>query len=182
MADSRLVKDVMVPTVRLEANVTAHDALQTLHQENLDYGVVSDKFGKLLGIVTREQLGTAAEDEPVQALTKDMSYPEPIELDDVFDFIVQVCADNFLFNRGLLGIVVQKQGHIQGILLRETIIEHALSTLSGRRLAGSPLGHARDVLFECPIDHERKYVDIDYYDPENPPTCSKGHKMRRVRN
>jgi Mg2+/Co2+ transporter CorB len=182
MVDSPLVKDVMVRTVQLEAKTSACEALQTLSQEEVENGVVYDEYGKLLGIITMGQLQIADTFETVQTLIKNTLCLEPIEIEDKFDIIVQVWADAFFSNQSLLGIVVQKQGTIQGILLRETIIEHALSTLSGRRLAGSPLGHTRSVLFECPIDHERKLVDIDYYDPSNPPTCSKGHKMRRVRD
>jgi hypothetical protein len=181
MSDSWMVKDEMVLTVRLEANVTAWDGLQTLDQKNVEYGVISDETGKLFAIVTKEQLKTAETDEPLRALTKDIPHLEAIELDDTFDIIVQVWADNFVFNQDLLGIVVQKQGDVQGILLRKTIVEHALSMLSGRRLAGSPLGPTGSVLFECPIDYERKYIDVDYYDPRNPPVCSNGHKMRRIR-
>jgi hypothetical protein len=182
MADSPLVKDVMVRTVQLEAKTSACDALQTIFQAEVENGVVYDEYGKLLGIITKRQLQIADSHEPVQTLIQNTICLEPIEFDDDFETIVEVWANIFLFNQGLLGFVVQKQGNIQGVLLWETIIEYALSALSGRRLAGSPLGKARSVLFECPIDREQKYVDIDYYDQRNPPTCSKGHKMRPIRN
>src|SRR6266568_3272925 len=132
----------MVPTVQFEANTEVGDALQRLDQQRIDYGVAIDEQGALLMIITREQLRTMKVNERLQTITANRAYPLPIEPDDELDEVVRISADDFSFNQNPLGIVVQKQGSIYGVLLRETIDEQAASLLVGRRLAGKPLKDA----------------------------------------
>ncbi len=190
MADSRLVKDVMVPTVQLEANVRAGDALQTLDQKNIEYGVVCDESGRLLVIVTRKQLRDVEPDECVQVLTANVPHPVPIKPDDSMNSIVQMLAEDSTIKYGFTDIIVQEQGNVQGVLLHETIEEHAWfildrvrfrgSLMSLSRPRGDPLRVPKPMLFKCFICRKKKLVEWKDYDPDNPPTCSKGHVMQRI--
>jgi len=172
----------MVPTVQFEANTAAGDALQKLDQQRIDYGVVSDEQGELLVIVTREQLRTVKANERLQTITTNRAYPLPIEPDEELDEIVRISADDFALNHNLLGIIVQKQGSIHGVLLRETIEEQAASMLVGRRLAGKPLKDAlKRIVFQCPVDGERRDVSSEQFNPHEQQICRQGHKMKRIK-
>jgi hypothetical protein len=184
MADSRLVKDVMVLALQLEASARAVDALRTLDQHDIEYGVVSDECGDLLIIVTKEQLRTIKADQPLQALTINVPHPIHIEPDDAFDSIVQIWMDDFALNKDLVGIVVQQQGKVLGILLRETIQELSQVMAVGR-LEGTSKGRVTYKCLKCPRGSkcpggpERK--EVTHFDRKNPPTCSRGLEMERVR-
>jgi len=182
MKDSPLVRDVMVPTVQFEANTEVGDALQKLDQQRIDYGVVIDDQGDLLVIVTREQLRTMKANERLQTITANRAYPLPIEPDEELDEVVRISADDFSFNQNPLGIVVQKQGSIYGVLLRETIDEQAASLLVGRRLAGKPLKDApKRIVFQCPVDAETRDLSSEQFNPHEQQICKQGHKMRRIK-
>lgn len=182
MEDSPLVRDVMVPIVQFEAHIAAGDALQRLDQQCIDYGVVSDEQGELLVIVTREQLRTVKANERLQTVSANKAYPLPIEPDEKLDDIVRISADDFALNENLLGIVVQKQGSIHGVLLRETIEEQAASMLVGRRLAGKPLKDTlKRIVFQCPVDGEVRDISSGQFNPHEQQICKQGHKMRRIK-
>ena len=193
MADSRLVKDVMVPAVQLKASARAGDALLTLDQKGVEYGVTTDESGKPLMIVTKEQLSTAEADDFIQTLTLNVPHPKPIEPDVRLSSIVQMLAESLTINIDFTGFIVQDQGKVLGVLLRETILEHAWSILFDKsnfaglylndpRSRGNPIrGVPKRIVFECPICYKRTSVRWEDYDPNNPPTCNNNHLTQVMR-
>lgn len=185
MAGSRLVKDVMVPTVQLEVNARIGDALQTLDLMGCEYGVVSDESGRSHVIVTREQLKAAETDECLQTLTANVPHSMAIKPDIRLNSIVQMLAEDLAIGLDFTGLVVHDQGEVLGVLLRETIQGHAWDILDQSHLFGSFLKDPRSrgnivrvpkpMLYECPVCHKKRLVDGRTLDPDNPPTCSDRH-------
>lgn len=169
MADSRLVKDVMFPAVQLKIDATVGEALRTL-RKNVPFGVVSDEEGEPFAIVTREHLRAAKVSELVQVLPTSMPHSRPTEPYSTLDSIVQTYADDFVVNPDLRGIVVQEQGEVQGVLLRETVEEHLLDMLNAGRLPGTP-----GLLFRC------KQCDCSGV-RESPPQCPRDSKRKMERS
>lgn len=178
MADAKQVQEMLSPVMLLDVRATVADALQRLEQANAAFGIVGDEKGQPLGLVTAEQLRAADSDACLQSLISDAPGPIFIEPHVTIDNAVKMLAKDLVLKPNLAGIIVQEQGQVRGVLPRQVVVEHASQVVTREtadRLEGAPI----DVLFfECPEDHERKLVA--YYDPQNPPKCSKGHLMKPV--
>jgi len=179
MGDSELVKDVMLPAVRLDMNLTIREAQQLL-KEDILFGVFGNVKGKPFPIVTRTQLSAAQADKPVRNLTMYLAHPVPIESDCNLDFIVLTRANDFEFNQESMGIVVEEQGEVRGILLWETIEERVLDMLNTGRLRGTPIGMPLYRCKQCPGDPRCPGVKLMYYDPKNPPECPRDKKRKMM--
>lgn len=162
MADSELVKDVMFPAVQLKSNTTVDEALQELNRKNVLYGIVTDFKGRP-AIVTREHLSAAKANQLVRVLSTKKPHLRFIEPYLSMDNIVQTYADDFIYNRNIMGILVQEQGELQGILLRETIEKY----VSMNRIGGTP-----KLLYRCKKCPGPPCSGDSYY----PPICPKDSK------
>lgn len=178
MATLKKVRELALPVLILEANVTVAEALKKLEQAKTTFGVISDERGQPLGLVTVEQLHAAQKDVSVNSLIVTTLRPTMVEPSVTIDDVVKMLAKDLVLNPDLSGVIVQDQGKVQSVLPRKTIVEYASRVVirgTIDRLEGAPV----DMLFfECPEGHERKLVA--YYDPQNPPKCSKGHLMKPV--
>lgn len=177
MAMFEQVRQFTLPAVILEADWKAAEALQKLAQSQAPFGVVCDQKGQWLGIVTREQLQEAQRDVDLRQLTA----AQPVitvEPEVTVESAAEMLAKDLVLHPALPGVIVQTQGHLQGVLPRRVLLERASRIVTRTftdRLEGAPV----DLLFfECPEDGERKLVA--YYDPQNPPKCSQGHLMKPV--
>lgn len=173
MENPRLVKDVMVPAVRLDAKMRPVDALQVLIQWNMEYGVVCDDAGKPSIIISREQLRVAEPDESLQALSTYIPYPVSIDPDDNLNSIVQMLAENVTCQHEFTDLIVQKQGNIQGILIYQTL-------MSLSRPRGDPLRVPPTMVFQCSICFAKRTVAYKDFDRNNPPMCH-GRDMIRIK-
>jgi hypothetical protein len=173
MEHPRLVKDVMVPAVRLDAKMRPVDALQVLIQWNIEYGIVCDEAGKPSTIISREQLRVAEPDESLQALSTYIPYPVSIDPDDSLNSIVQMLAEDVTCKYEFTDLIVQKQGNIHGILIYQTL-------MSLSRPRGDPLRVPPTMSFQCSICLAKRSVEYKDYDRNNPPMCH-GQVMRRIK-
>lgn len=179
MGDSELVKDVMLPAVRLNMNLTISEAQQLL-KEDILFGVIRDVEGKPFPIVTRTQLSAAQADKPVRNLTMYMAHPVPIDSNCKLDIIVLTRAYDFVFDQDSVGIVVEEQGEVRGILLWETIEERVLDMLNTGRLRGTPMGIPLFRCKQCPGNPLCPGVKLMYHDPKNPPVCPRDKKRKMI--
>lgn len=173
MGHPRLVKDVMVPAVRLDANMRPIDALRVLIQSNMEYGVVCDEAGKPSIIISREQLRVAKPNESLQALSTYIPYPVSIDPDDNLNSIVQMLAEAITCQHEFTDLIVQKQDSIQGILIYQTL-------MSLSRPRGDPLRVPSTMLFQCSICLAKRSVEFKDYDRNDPPMCH-GQVMHRIK-
>jgi len=129
---SRVVKDVMDPSVRIEPGITKGDARQTLMQQNVPYGVLSNTEGKQFTILTMDQLSAPSLDEQVQVFAVNLPvFYVTIDPHDNLDDVLLTWATDFAANQNLIGMIVQEQNEILGVLPREKIEEHARSMSPG---------------------------------------------------
>lgn len=177
MTTLKKVQQFALPAAILEADLTAAEALQKLTQSQTPFGVIRDQKGRWRGIVTREQLQAAPEDVDIRQLTTAQRVIT-VEPEVTVESTVEMLAKDLVLHPDLPGVIVQTQGHLQGVLPRRVLVEHASRIVTrtvSDRLEGAPV----DLLFfECPEDGERQLVA--YYDPQNPPKCSQGHRMKPV--
>jgi hypothetical protein len=139
MANSQFVRDAMVPAVQLDANATIGETLRTFDQRKVLFGVVSDKWNRPLTIFIKERLVISQAKEPAEVLTVNVPYPLSIELHERLDLFLQAQFGDFALNQNFIGIVVQEQGIVQGVLLREIINQQALSLQIPVPLERSPV-------------------------------------------
>jgi len=180
MATRKQVRELILPVSILENTMTVTESLKKLEQATATFGIINDAKGQLLGLVTVEQLRTANKDTSVQSLVTIGAHPIVLEPSVTIDDAVKLLAKNLVLNPDLVGVIVEDHGKIQGVLSRKTIVEYASRVVTRGtidRLEGAPVD---TLFFECPEDHERKLVA--YYDPQNPPKCSRGHLMKPVEN
>jgi len=178
VATPKKVQELALPVLVLEANMTVAEALKKLEHAQATLGVVSDARAQPLGIVTTEQLHAAQKSASVNSLIGTTPRPIMVEPSATIDDVVKMLAKDLVLNPDLAGVIVQEQGEVQGVLPRKTIVEYASRVVTRGtvdRLEGAPVD---TLFFECSEDHERKLVA--YYDPQNPPKCSKGHLMKPV--
>lgn len=178
MADSKNVKDITLPVVRINAGETVGDAINKLEVAKAKYGIFGGGQDELLALFTVEQLRARDADEPINAYAQTVPRPVVVESHLTLDDCAQKHAIDFVLQPELPGIVVREGEAVNGILPRQMILSNAAHIVSKRsidRLEGSPLD---SLIFECLIDHERKIVD--YYDPNNRPLCRNGHQMEPV--
>ena len=178
MANAKLVQEFLSPVVSLDTNLTVAEALSRLERANSGFGIVGDKKGKPLALVSLEQLHATDKSAPLLSLIMDVQRPIIVEASVTIDDAVTMLAKDLVLNPDLAGIVVQDRDRLQGVLPRRAIIEHTsriVTRSTADRLEGAPVDA---LFFECPDDHER--ILVAYYDPQNPPLCSKGHLMRPV--
>jgi CBS-domain-containing membrane protein len=173
MEHPRLVKDVMVPAMRLDAKMRSVDALQVLDQRNIEYGVVCDQAGKPSTIISREQLRAAEPDESLHVLNTYIPYPVSIDPDDNLNSIVQMLAEDVTCQYESTDLIVQKQGNIQGILIYQTL-------MSLFRPRGDSLRVPPTMIFQCSICKAKRSVEYKDYDRNNPPMCH-GQEMHRIK-
>ncbi len=172
------VRDAVTPTVILDARATVAEALARLDQAGAAFIVLQDEYGGLQGPFPAETLRQAEGQVRLgDALT---GAPPPIVISSQMDVgqVTRMVAKDLVLNPRLAGVIVREEGRVLGVIPR-TLLAQRASRLGTRgaadRMEGSPL----DILyFECPVDGERRLVD--YYDPQNPPICSHGHRMKPV--
>lgn len=171
------VQQFAQPAALLAADMTVAEALEKLAQSQMPFGVIRDEKGQWLGVVTRGQLQATQEDVDIRQLTA-VRRVITIEPEVAIESAVIMLAKDLVLHPDLSGVIVQTQGHLQGVLPRQVLVEHASRIVTRRsvdRLEGAPV----DLLFfECAEDGERQLVA--YYDPQNPPKCSRGHSMKPV--
>jgi hypothetical protein len=96
---------------------------------------------------------------------------------EVLDRVAQKYGKDLELRPNLAGVVVIERDEVRGILPRQMIVSQAARVVTRGAgtsyLEGSPIDY---VIYECPEDHERKFVD--YYNPQNPPRCQRGHLMQ----
>lgn len=177
MATLEKVQQFTQPAALLNADMTAAEALEKLAQSQTLFGVICDANGQWLGGVTREQLQAAQEDVDIRQLVAGQRVIT-LEPGVAIESAVRMLAKDLVLHPDLPGVIVPTQGHLQGVLPRQALVEYASRIVTrtvGDRMEGAPI----DLLFfECPEDGERKLVA--YYDPQNPPRCSRGHLMKPV--
>ena len=175
MAPKKSIEDLLVTAQVLTPDKSVADALATMNQANLDYCVVKDQEGRLLGVTSVEQLKSKGKQQKLEDIFE--GGPPPISLTPALtlDKIEVGVAALFTSDPKLEGIIVDEES--PRVLPRKKILEHALEIVSYRgvdRLEGSPLDV---VIYECPIDHERKILE---YFTGLAPVCSQGHPMEIV--
>lgn len=165
--------------VLLDEKQTADEALKTLEQARVEFGLVYDASDKPISLVSKEQLRQADGDESLNSF---LPYPSGlivVELGETIDQVAQRYGKELELRPNLAGVVIMERKELRGILLREEIVSQAsrvvLRGAGTSYLEGSPIDY---VIYECPEDHERKFVD--YYNPQNPPRCKRGHLMQIV--
>lgn len=176
MATFEKVQQFAQPAALLEADMTAAEALEKLTQSQTPFGVIRAEQGQWLGVVTREQLQAAPKDVFLrQMIARRVLTVEP---EETLENAVRMLAKDLVLHPDFSGVIVQTQGRLQGVLPREVLVEHASRVVTREipvRLEGAPID---PLFFECAEDGERKLVA--YYDPQNPPRCSQGHRMKPV--
>ena len=167
------VKSMMNPAVRIETHMTAGDALRTLEQHNVPFGVVSDVDGTPLLMVTQDQLSNVKRDEQLYMFTVDVPRPAPIEPFESLDVISQTWAEKFATGDDYTDIVVQDLGNTSNrlsILPRESInglVQNIgpnlqISSLLGDSYVGFPVGRiAGDPAITTTVNTKRKFVCHD---------------------
>jgi CBS domain-containing protein len=172
------IRELLKPTISLDASMTVAEALRRLEQAGMTFGIIQDEQGRLARLVTAEELRKADPQAQLNSLLAAAPSPIFIELDVSIDHAVQVLAKDLVLHPQLQGVIVREQGQVRGILPREELTKKA-SRLVTRSIVDRMEGAPVDVLyFECPIDGERLLVG--YYNPGHPPTCSQGHQMQPV--
>src|SRR5712691_2845598 len=113
MADSLLIKDMMLPAIYLEADMTTSKALKLLKQKNVEYGVVGDVRGESFGMVTRKLLRAVKANKPLQdIITKELQAVHT-QQDTPLDNIIQSYQENLRLNPDLVGFVLSDKGIVQ---------------------------------------------------------------------
>ena len=177
MAEPR-VRELLKPSIPLDAGTTVAEALGRLEQAGVTFGVIQDEQGRLAGVVTAEELRKVDPQARLDTLLAAAPSPIFIEPDVSIEDAVEVLAKDLVLRPRLQGVIVREQGQVRGVLPRQELVERA-SRLVIRNIVDRMEGAPVDLLyFECPIDGERQLVA--YYDPRNPPTCSQGHQMQPV--
>ena len=126
MAHSRLVKDVMVPAVRLPSNSYAIDALRSMMEAHAEYGVICDESGSPSSIISRAQLQVAKPDEIIQAFATHIPYPVTVRSDDSLSGMIQMLAENIAHTYDSADIIVQMGDAIEGIVPHKAIERYIL--------------------------------------------------------
>jgi predicted transcriptional regulator len=177
MAEST-VRELLAPAIILDSARTVAEALRQLEQAGVTFCVIQDEQGRLAGLVTAEELRKADPQARLDSLLTAVPSPISIDPDVRIEHAVRVLAKDLVLQPRLQGVIVREQGQVRGVLPRQELVERA-SRLVTRSIVDRMEGAPVDILyFECPIDGERQLVA--YYDPDNPPTCSQGHRMRPV--
>jgi len=165
MADSLLVKDVMLPAIYLEADITTSKALKLLKQKNVEYGVVGDVKDELFGMVTRHLLRTIKANKPVRDIITNELQVVHTQQDTPLDTIVQSYQENLHLNPNLVGFVLSDKGIVQGILLRELVEKQAL------QVAVDQIGRNVQELYRRNSDslqtHTTKYKGLSQIAPDS---------------
>lgn len=171
----------------LDEKQTAYEALKTLGQAGVEFGVVYKASGKPKSLVSKEQLRRADGNELLNSFLPDPSGLIVVEFGETIDRVAQRYGKQLELWPNLAGVVVMERKELRGILLRQEIVSQLRQEIVSHAsrvvvrgagtsyLEGSPIDY---VIYECPEDHERKI--IDYYDPQNHPRCTRGHLMQIV--
>lgn len=180
MAEPKFIQESdLEKAVRLDKNQTIAEALKRLEQEHLEFAVVQEVGNAPIALISKEQLHLANSDEPINSL---LPYPSGlivVELGEMLDRVAQKYGKDLELRPNLAGVVVIERNEVRGILPRQMIVSQAARVVTRGAgtsyLEGSPIDY---VIYECPEDHERKFVD--YYNPQNPPRCQRGHLMQII--
>jgi CBS domain-containing protein len=190
MVRSRLVKDVMIPIVRLATFTLSIDALRSLIQARTEYGVVCDESGSPTSIISRAQLRVAKPDEFVQALATHIPYPVPVHPDDSLSSIVQMLAENTTYTYDSTDIIVKTGDKIEGIVPHQAIEHYIWGMLEKVRLQVSSMNLSRStgdpwrgpppfLKFRCSICYKVIKVEFRKFNRNNPPVCH-NQPMQRI--
>lgn len=182
MAHSRLVKDVMVPAVRLPSNSYAIDALRSMMEAHAEYGVICDESGSPSSIISRAQLQVAKPDEIIQAFATHIPYPVTVRSDDSLSGMIQMLAENIAHTYDSADIIVQMGDAIEGIVPHKAIERYVLdipenaclrpSPTSSIRTTGNPRTRPPEkVVYRCSICYKEKEIEYKKFSRTNPPVC-----------
>ncbi len=172
------VREAAVPAVILEAETTVAGALARLEQAGVEFAVLRDAQGALRGPVALEILRRAGGEASLEAIEEETPPPIVVPPGMDVDQVARTVARDLVLNPRFQGVIVQEGERVLGVLPRRLLAQRAARWATrgtADRLEGAPV----DILyFACPVDGERQMVP--YYDPQNPPTCSQGHRMQPV--
>ena len=171
------VRDFVAPAVTLDVSTVA-EAPARPEQAGAEFAVLRDEQGGLRGPVSLEALRRAEAEGRLAEAWKEAPPPIVVRPDMRVDDVTRRLAKDLVLNPRLAGVIVQEGEQVLGVLPRSFLAQRA-SRLVTRGTADRLEGPPVDLLyFECPQDGERQLVA--YYDPQNPPTCRQGHRMRPV--
>lgn len=182
MAHSRLVKDVMVPAVRLPSNSYAVDALRSMMEAHAEYGVICDESGTPSSIISRDQLRVAKPGEIVQALATHIPYPVTVRSDDSLSSMIEMLAENTPHTYDSVDIIVQMGDVIEGIVPHQVIEQDIWGTFenaclrppltSSIRTTGNPRTKPPEkVVYRCSICYREREIEYKKFSRTNPPVC-----------
>jgi hypothetical protein len=167
----------LIPAELVYEITTIDEAINQLVQNKAAFGIITSPRNELLGLISVEELSSVENKKMlVKTLTPRAAELIVVESPETLEEVVQNHTKELEVRPNLAWIVIKEQGQIRGILPRHLIITQAKRVVTRGfgidRLEGSPLD---TLFFKCKIDNERKIVN--YYDPTDPPRCSKKHLM-----
>lgn len=172
------VREAILPAEVLDEESTVAEALARMEQSGAAFVVLRNRQGGLRGPIAVEALRQANGDIRLEELGKPEPPPIIVPLEMGIDRIIRIVAKDLVLNPRIKGVIVREKDQVLGVLPRRLLAQRAARLVTrgtADRMEGAPV----DVLyFECPVDGERQIVP--YYDPQNPPTCSQGHRMEPV--
>lgn len=160
---------LLEPAVLVDATAAADDLREQLATSGFDLAIVMSD-GRAVRLLTAAD--AAALDAGASVLQG--AGPPPPSCESSRSTSEMAAA---LRDRPALGVVVLAGGRPVGVVRAATLAGlRGDPTRTTDRLPGDPLS---ELVFGCAAHDER--TSIEYYDPDNPPRCSHGDLMRRVR-
>ena len=173
------VRDVMEPVVVLEDLEAAAAQALTLPEGQEAFVLLRDPDGGLRGPLAVEEVRRVFQERGPAGLKELLSQtPPPIVVspDVRLESVARTAAKDLVMEPRLAGVVVREGNQDVGVVPRWVLVQVASRLVirgTADRLEGAPVDLP---YFICPEDGERQIVF--YYDPQNPPRCSRGHLMQ----
>ena len=168
-AGKKMVKDFAVVT----PDTTVKAAEAKLQAKKASYCVIQTSEGEPLALVTDEQLNELPDKEKSLAdELPNLPAAVPVTREQVLSDIVQTLSPFLLASRPIKGLIVLAGGKVVGILSRQLIKDHALTSfglrsISSAQIEGNPINPAPT--YFCPYGDYSEVVV--FYDSHNPPMC-----------
>jgi hypothetical protein len=166
----------LVPAIPLKEHATIQTAINDLQNAETAFGVVISVRNEKIAVISIDDLTKADGNKTVGTAVPENREIKVVESPETLEEVVENHAKYLELRPNLREIVVTENETVVGVLPRNVIITGATRVVTRGagilRMEGPPLGA---LFFRCPEDNERRMVT--YYNPDDPPLCSKQHVM-----
>lgn len=167
--------------ITLDPQATAAQAIEQLRQQSKPYGIIPDPQVGLPVLVTTRVLSRLPDQQArLEYIAEQLPRPTTVQPEAMLEQVARMLATDLVTKPNVTGLVVSDdQQNLVGVIPRHLLARAAAGMVERggdiSELAGDPIGIGADYI--CPLDGEERL--ISFYDPDDPPTCSQGHRMKR---